>query len=497
MRWLSSSTRRILTASNKHIIRTSAKTTQTHPGTLIVTQVDRVEATDKDDKPILGPDKKPVFVYTPKKYEPLLSWYIKDARRREKHRIGVYFTEAEERKHPNDLNVSAGLPFDERFENEPIQERTAFVDPFDEEPDWKTLDGLDFLLWHMKYNLHDGDAVAFAYTMQLLAYSLQYRIKSGVLILFTGVQGTGKTAVFGQNESGPGVYMRIYGDCGMQYNNIDALLKDFNADACGKLYCLLEEANPGNNTRNNNQLKDVITGGRQRIERKGVDAFHVDDCRSFVSCSQDVPFKIEQGDRRFVVNRTRDKFSPTGVKNGDITQEEFVEFGRKLDRTKNDNEVAYELFAMVMRLDLSAFDKTRLPVTEAKTEQQNETSCKVTAWIERVAKLEFYDPANQFEEYFEFENDKIVSLKKCRLPSLFQRYKIWYAAAYPGTWLEPRNENSFAKALTKIPDLVTMKKTKICNLYTVLCPEYVGKEIDEVNDDDAEPEAKRQKSADF
>ena len=98
---------------------------------------------------------------------------------------------------------------------------------------------------------------------------------------------------------------------------------------------------------------------------------------------------------------------------------------------------------------------------------------------------------------FDFSNDKIVSLKKCRLPSLFQRYKTWYTAAYPGTWLEPRNENSFAKALTKIPNLVTMKKTKICNLYTVLCPEYVGKELDELIDDDAEPEAKRQKSADF
>ena len=85
---------------NKHIIRTSAKTMQTHPGTLIVTQVDRVEATDKDDKPILGPDEKPVFIYKPKKHEPLLSWYIKDARRREKHRIGVYFTEAEAAQAP-------------------------------------------------------------------------------------------------------------------------------------------------------------------------------------------------------------------------------------------------------------------------------------------------------------------------------------------------------------------------------------------------------------
>ena len=117
-------------------------------------------------------------------------------------------------------------------------------------------------MWHMKYNLHDGDAVAFAYTIQLLAYSLQCRIKASVLVLFMGVQGTGKTAVFGQNEGGLGVYMRIYGDCGMQYNNIDALLKDSNADAMGKLHCLLEEASPGKNhgkntNNNNNQLKII------------------------------------------------------------------------------------------------------------------------------------------------------------------------------------------------------------------------------------------------
>ena len=372
-----------------------------------------------------------------------------------------------------------------------------FIDPFDDEPDWTSLQGLDFLIWHLKYNLHDGDAVAFAYTMQLLGFSLQYRIKSGVLILFTGVPGTGKTAIFGQNESGPGVYMRMYGDCGMVYNNIETLLKDFNADAMGKLYCLLEEANPGNNTRNNNQLKDIITGGKMRVERKGFDAFHVHDCRSFVSCSQDVPFKIEQGDRRFVVNRTRSKFSPTGVTSGEITQEEFTEFASKLDAIKNNDEIAYELFASAMRFDLSGFDKTRLPVTEAKTEQQRETGCKVQAWVERVAKLEFYDSdQQQLEDYFDFENGKIISLKTARLPALFQRYKIWYAAVYPGTWLEPKNENSFAKALGKIPELVKMKKTKKCNLYTVLCPDYHGKTIYELDDDDdEEPETKRQKQA--
>jgi hypothetical protein len=110
------------------------------------------------------------------------------------------------------------------------------------------------------------------------------------------------------------------------------------------------------------------------------------------------------------VNRTRSKFTPTGVLNGEISQEGFVDFGRKLDRMKNDNEVSYQLFSMVMRFDLSGFDKTRLPVTKAKTEQQNAAGCKVTAWIERVAKLEFYDPNEQYEDFFDFDSsDRIMA----------------------------------------------------------------------------------------
>ena len=83
-------------------------------------------------------------------------------------------------------------------------------------------------------------------------------------------------------------------------------------------------------------------------------------------------------------------------------------------------------------------------------------------------------------------------MKTVRLSVTFQRYRIWYAAAFPGIWLEPRNENSFAKALGKIPGLVKMKKTKMCNLYTIECPDYCGKTIYELDDD--EPDAKREKS---
>ena len=31
-------------------------------------------------------------------------------------------------------------------------------------------------MWHMKHNLHDTDAVSYACTLQLLSFSIQYRI---------------------------------------------------------------------------------------------------------------------------------------------------------------------------------------------------------------------------------------------------------------------------------------------------------------------------------
>ena len=61
------------------------------------------------------------------------------------------------------------------------------------------------------------------------------------------------------------------------------------------------------------------------------------------------------------------------------------------------------------------------------------------------------------------------SLKTTRLSVIFQRYKNWYAAAYPGMWLEPRNAISFAEALGKLPEPIRVRKTAKCQTYAVLC----------------------------
>ena len=486
-----------------HVARTSTKTCNTHPGMLV------------QDEQIS-----------------LLRWYMQTEHRREAERIGVYFTKAIAAQHPRDLNVFAGLPFDKAYESED-HERVPFKDPFDKEPDWKQLDGVDFILWHMKYNLHGGDGRAFHFSICLDAWAMQHRMKPGVLVLLTSVQGTGKSAVYGWNESGPGLYPRMYGDAAHQYNNVDTLLKDFNADSMGKLYCLLEEANPGNNTRNNNQLKDIITGGKQRIERKGVDAFTVDDARMFKALSQDVPFKIEQGDRRYVVNRGREDFSPTGVANGLVSQTDYREFCTKLNRIKNSDDVAYEFFCMLMSCDLSDFDKTDLPVTDAKTEMQRETGCRVAMWIEKMHALECVDDSLRMVEFI-FMNDEVrrgnpspevfpsytayMNYKKsqrddppppprpelivkglapARLGALYENFKAWHARAFPGSWMEPRSENAFAKALHKTSGFSTVKTNK-CNKYiihTILDGGEILEEEEEILEEVPEEEipVKRQK----
>lgn len=468
-----------------HVARTSTKTCNTHPGMFL------------GDGP------------------PLLRWYVQEQSRREAERIGVYFTKALAAQHPRDLNVFAGLPFDKAYESEE-HERVPFGDPFDKEPDWKQLEGVEFMMWHMKYNLHGGDRRAFEFSVRLDAWAMQNRMKPGVLVLFTSVQGTGKSAVFGWNESGPGLYPRMYGDAAHQYNNVDTLLKDFNADSMGKLYCLLEEANPGNNTRNNNQLKDIITGGKQRIERKGVDAFTVDDARMFKALSQDVPFKIEQGDRRYVVNRGREDFSPTGVANGLVSQSDCREFCTKLDRIKNSDGVAYEFFCMLMSCDLSAFDKTDLPVTDAKTEMQRETGCRVAMWIEQMRTLECVDEELRMVEFIFMDDDVrrgqpapatatdsvparpgliVKGLAPTRLGTLYEKFKTWHMRAFTGTWIEPRSENAFAKVLNKANGLTKLKKNS-CNKYiihTVLDGKEITEDFATMDHHDELPELKRQR----
>ena len=211
--------------------------------------------------------------------------------RRECDRIALYSTPAMAARHPRDLNVfNMRMPFDGRFEDSghALGDGGAFVDPWEgAEPAWRELDDLHFALWHIKYNLCDGDAAGFAYTMQHSFFHWQTRRKPGVLVFYQGRPGTGKSALFGENQNGPGLYMRIYGErLAHKYNDVDQLLCGFNKSAMGKSYCVLEEVDPGRGGRNNNMLKDLITEGKVSITPKGVDSFSVNDHHMYIALSR-------------------------------------------------------------------------------------------------------------------------------------------------------------------------------------------------------------------
>ena len=137
-----------------------------------------------------------------------------------------------------------GLDFDERFRNDPVKQAPApFVDPFPTtgalprcaaglsgsaqpsvlapDAEWRTLEGLRFILWHLKYIRH---AEAFAYVMQWFGFDFQVHLKPGVMLQFVSEEGIGKSAIFGRNRNGPGIVMRIYGRYYQWSDDVESLL---------------------------------------------------------------------------------------------------------------------------------------------------------------------------------------------------------------------------------------------------------------------------------
>ena len=320
----------------------------------------------------------------------LLTWYLKQyPDRKTADQLQMWPNPQDAKAHPKDLNIFGGLPFDKRYEQEEPLTKTPFHDPFPTAPPifprktWRDVEGLNFILWHMRNILANADPGAFAYFVQWFAYVLQKRRKPSVLVMLYGAQGIGKSALVGENQNGMGLLARIYGNYYQSVNDIDYLLQSFNMDSANKLFCCMEEATPYRKAhRNNEKLKDLISGGRLRIEPKGIDAFFVNDFRAFVCCTNHADaFKIAEDDRRHFCLEANDGFSKKAVGEGRCTAEERRQYMAKLDRTKNDDEVAYEFFKYMMSLDLSGFNVDEPYATNLHNEQRSHNECAVRQFL--------------------------------------------------------------------------------------------------------------------
>ena len=339
----------------------------------------------------------------------LFEWFLeRNVRRRTAARVQMWVRDEDIRAHPQDLNLYGGLPYDDRLEREggsaqkvPLEHPfpETFVDARDaptrrkREPDWRELEGLRFILWHLQFILCGGDPGAYEYAMQWFAYCIQKRQKPATILVLYGPQGVGKSAFVSINESGDGILPRIYGGISGYFqtcSNIEHVLKDFNADNLNKLFCCLEEATPyKKGHRNNDQLGALITNQTMRVESKGLDPINVNDYRAFCCCTNNRDaFKIAEGDRRHVMLEADDRYSQMAVKEGRCTQAVRMEYCTKLSENIND-DVAYEFFKLCMQMDISEYKPQALYETDLHREQQSQHECALKVFLEATQSGEY------------------------------------------------------------------------------------------------------------
>ena len=338
---------------------------------------------------------------------PLLTWYLRqNVERRTAAHVNMWTAPEDIAKHPDDFNIFGGLEFDDRFASDgsaavsvqfsdpfptgalpracaglrPTQDQAPFTGP---EAEWRTLEGVSFILWHLKFVLVGGDTRAFEYLAHCFAFVFQTRRKPAVMPQFLSDEGIGKSAIFGHNQTGLGLLARIYGQYYQWSDDIDGLLGKFNRESMNKLFCVMEEAGTfREGHRDWCKMKSMITEGTTVVEIKNVNAFRVNDNRAFVVLTNNPDsLKVTDGSRRFLCCEGNNALSQKAVDDGNCSREVRREYMAKLDRTKNSDEVAYEFFKYCMALDLSNFHVDEPPRTALFEEQRSHNECALKRFL--------------------------------------------------------------------------------------------------------------------
>lgn len=210
---------------------------------------------------------------------------------------------------------------------------------------------------HLKH-LVNYDDDCYNYLVDYLAHIVQLPgERPDVCLIFKGTQGTGKNLFF-----------ELFGDniLGQQYRltaeNPDHVLGKFNLNH-NKLIVVLDEMKCSKAT--SEQLKALITAPTLNFEKKGVDGCPIRNMgRYFMFTNNDIPVKIEENDRRFVVFETSNKYL------GSINTSYFKNLAECLSNPKKMRKFYNELMNKEITTD---FRKDR-PKTQIYADIQELTS---------------------------------------------------------------------------------------------------------------------------
>ncbi len=159
---------------------------------------------------------------------------------------------------------------------------------------------LQRLLTHINIVWARRDPYRYRYSLSWLAHPILYLLRTNVAMVLIGLQGSGKSMILeflSEFVYGPHLSDLV--------DNFEPILQRFNDILAGKMLISIDD------TKNNdgrkfvadfNKFKPKITGNTTQIEAKGKSIVKVTNYNSFAICSNhDIPVKIEEGDRRYVV----------------------------------------------------------------------------------------------------------------------------------------------------------------------------------------------------
>ena len=215
------------------------------------------------------------------------------------------------------------------------------------------------VIQHIKETVCNCNEAFYEYLLHWLAHLIR---KSGVeklrtMLVFVGKQGTGKNLIF-EKFIMNGIIGKHYGNL---VTDLARFCNNFNVERQAKsLHIFNEVSSIALGRQNSDKLKSLIDDWFM-CEPKGKERFKARDCAGCIFLSNnDLPVKIEQGDRRYACVRMNDRY--VGNRNHKYYDE--------LVKAVYDDNVQNMFFSMLIDLNLSQWKMNQIPLTKHKTFMQ-------------------------------------------------------------------------------------------------------------------------------
>ena len=199
---------------------------------------------------------------------------------------------------------------------------------------------------HIKEVIAKNNEELYEYIINWYSYILQNPAgKTGIVLVITGKQGTGKNA-----------FTNVLCDLMKRYSNrnitkIDSIVGKFNASIENMKLIVCNELSSveTNKYLNHDALKSVITEKEAVINQKNMPERSIENVANLIMVSNNFNVaKVESGDRRYVVTEVSDKYK------GD--SEYFDSLWQSFD-----NDFYNNLFTFFMNRDVSKFNPSKIP----------------------------------------------------------------------------------------------------------------------------------------